>query len=78
MSDLYNEDDKKEKEQRDFREVTDYREVTDSREVSDFREVIADDNAGNNNQMENTNVIITVNGKEFNAVFIIMKLQMLL
>ena len=47
MSDLYNEDDKKEKEQRDFREVTDYREVTDSREVSDFREVIADDNAGN-------------------------------
>ena len=45
MSDLYNEDDKKEKEQRDFREVTDYREVTDSREVSDFREVIADDNA---------------------------------
>ena len=47
MSDLYSEDDKKEKEQRDFREVTDYREVTDSREVSDFREVIADDNAGN-------------------------------
>ena len=29
----------------------------------------ADDNAGNNNQMENTSVIITVNGKEFNAVF---------
>lgn len=46
MPDLYNEDDKKEKEQRDFREVTDYREVTDSREVSDFREVIADDDAG--------------------------------
>ena len=46
MSDLYNEDDKKEKEQRDFREVTDYREVTDSREVSDFREVIAEENAG--------------------------------
>ena len=29
----------------------------------------ADDNAGNNNQMENTSVIITINGKEFNAVF---------
>lgn len=29
----------------------------------------ADNNAGNNNQMENTSVIITVNGKEFNAVF---------
>ena len=26
-------------------------------------------NTGNNNQMENTSVIITVNGKEFNAVF---------
>ena len=29
----------------------------------------ADDNVGNNNQMENTSVIITINGKEFNAVF---------
>ena len=46
MSDLYNEDDKKEKAQKDFREVTDYREVTDSREMSDFREVIAEENAG--------------------------------
>ena len=46
MSDLYNEDDKKETEQRDFREVNDFREVTDSRETSDFREVFPEENAG--------------------------------